>query len=174
MLQELKRSIRDIPDFPKPGIVFRDLGPVLSDSKLCNFIVNALCEKISDHKIDAIAGIESRGFLFGMSMAQELGVGFIPVRKKGKLPGETFGVAYQLEYGSADLEIQKEAISEGMRIHIHDDLIATGGSADAASKLVHLGGGKIASFSFVIELLDLNGRNLISSHGQLIESLIEY
>ena len=155
-IEILKNSIRDIANFPKEGILFKDITPVLSNSALCAFIIGETTNRIKNYRIDAIAGIESRGFLFGMSLAQKLETGFIPIRKKGKLPHETVSVSYQLEYGHAEIEMHKDAIKEGMHIHIHDDLLATGGTAAAVAKLIEEQGAIVSSFSFIIELEKLN------------------
>ena len=173
-IEKLKEKVRDIPDFPKKGILFRDITPILSDSELCKFIINELTDRLRSHKIDAIAGIESRGFLFGMSLAQNLNLGFIPVRKKGKLPYETVSVAYELEYGTAEIEMHKDAVKPGMHIHIHDDLLATGGTASAVAKLLEEQGAIVSSYSFLIELKSLEGHKRIEPYCKIIDSLIVY
>ncbi len=172
--QKLREAIRDVPDFPEKGILFKDITPLLSDSELCGFVIEESIKKISRYPIDAVAGIESRGFLFGLSLAQRLGAAFLPVRKKGKLPYETVSMSYQLEYGQAEIEMHKDAISPGMNIHVHDDLIATGGTAAAVSKLIEEQGAVVSSYSFIIELSELNGRKNLESYCNNIDSLLVY
>lgn len=173
MIQKLRDRIEDIPDFPKPGIMFRDICPVLLDHELSKYVTDTICDHIKDQKIDAIIGLDSRGFLFGMTIAQQMEIGFIPVRKKGKLPGPTNEDSYNLEYGSSEQEIQKNVITPGMRVHIHDDLIATGGSVESASRLVEMCGGEIVSYSFIIDI-DLGGKSTISKYSSDIITLVEY
>ena len=134
--QQIKNAIRDIPDFPKPGIVFKDITPILKDPVLCENIVDAFVEKLKGIRIDVIAGVESRGFLFGLTLATRLGVPFIPVRKAGKLPYTIKQKAYKLEYGTAIIEMHVDAFERGQHILIHDDLLATGGTVTAASELI--------------------------------------
>ena len=149
MLKErIKASIRDINNFPKEGIVFKDITPILGDPQLVRDIVQDLKNKVNQLDIDAIACIESRGFWFGTILAYELGVPIIPIRKKGKLPHQTVSVEYDLEYGSAVIEAHVDAIAPGSRILIHDDLLATGGTANATADLIHQSGGIIVGFSF--------------------------
>ena len=159
--QQIKAAIRDIPDFPKQGIIFKDITPILKDPLLCAEILNAFAESLKDIRIDAIAGIESRGFLFGLSLATRLGVPFVPVRKAGKLPFTIKQKAYKLEYGTAIIELHTDAFEAGDHILIHDDLLATGGTALAASELIKEMGGIVAGFSFVVGLGFLNGRERI-------------
>jgi adenine phosphoribosyltransferase len=177
-IQQLQKrvlaSIRDIPDFPKPGVLFKDITPVLADPGLCRDIVDALLEPFSEKKIDAIVGIESRGFIFGMMMANKLNVPFLLVRKAGKLPGETISSSYDLEYGSAIIEMHKDSIKAGWKVLIHDDLLATGGTAAAAAKLVEVQGGEIEGFQFLIELEFLGGRKKLESFSKKIVSLVSY
>jgi adenine phosphoribosyltransferase len=160
--QQIKSAIRDIPDFPKPGIIFKDITPILKDPQLCENIVNAFVEQLHGIRIDAIAGIESRGFLFGLTLATKLGVPFIPVRKAGKLPFTIKQKAYKLEYGTATIELHTDAFEPGQHILIHDDLLATGGTALAASELIQEMGGIVAGFSFVVGLGFLNGMERIT------------
>lgn len=150
--------IRDIPDFPQPGILFKDITPILRSPTAFQAAVDALCESHRDDRFDLICGIESRGFLFGAAMAYKLGVGFIPVRKPGKLPYQTIRESYALEYGTNVLEMHADAVEAGQRVLIVDDLLATGGTAEAAGKLVRSLGGAVAAYSFVIELSFLSGR----------------
>ena len=171
---QIKAAIRDIPDFPKPGIIFKDITPILKDPGLCGHIVDAFIEKLKDTRIDAVAGIESRGFLFGLTLATKLGVPFVPVRKAGKLPFTIKQKAYKLEYGTAVIELHTDAFEPGQRILIHDDLLATGGTALAASELVQEMGGIVAGFSFVVGLGFLNGRERITPVCDNIVVLAEY
>jgi len=174
-LQErLRSAIRDIPDFPKPGILFKDITPVLKDPGLCKDLVDAFSESLSSEKIDIIIGIESRGFIFGMMLAQKFNVPFIPVRKRGKLPFKTISFEYTLEYGSAVLEMHSDAIVAGSRVLIHDDLLATGGTAAAAAELVKMQEGKVAGFAFLVTLDFLKGTELLKCHSDKIISLINY
>jgi len=171
---ELTNTVRDIIDFPKPGIVFKDITPILQDTQLCTEIVDAFAEKCKDLQLDAIVGIESRGFLFGLLLANKMSLPFIPIRKEGKLPAETFKQAYDLEYGTSSVEIHKDAFKPGARLLIHDDLLATGGTIIAASKLVEKMGGEIAAFAFVISLDFLNGKERIEPYCENIFSLVSY
>ena len=172
--QQIKSAIRVIPDFPKPGIIFKDITPILKDPQLCENIVNAFVEKLKDTRIDAIAGIESRGFLFGLTLATKLGVPFVPVRKAGKLPFTIKQKAYKLEYGTATIELHTDAFEPGQHIMIHDDLLATGGTALAASELIQEMGGIVAGFSFVVGLGFLNGLERISPVCDKVVVLAEY
>ena len=172
--QQIKSAIRDIPDFPKPGIIFKDITPILKSPALCESIVNAFAEKLQGTHIDAIAGIESRGFLFGLTLATKLGVPFVPVRKAGKLPFTIKQKAYKLEYGTAIIELHTDAFEPGQHVLIHDDLLATGGTALAASELIQEMGGIVAGFSFVVELGFLNGRERIAEVCDKVVVLAEY
>ena len=154
----VKSKIRDILDFPVKGIVFKDITTVLRDKEGFKEIIKFLTEKFKDKEIDYIAGIESRGFIFGAALAYELGAGFVPLRKPGKLPGEILSQDYQLEYGTDTLQIHKDAIEPNKRVVIVDDLLATGGTAGAACNLVRQTGANVVAAAFVIELQDLNGR----------------
>ena len=157
-VEALTQAIRDVPDFPKPGIVFKDITPILSDPALFAAAVGVFVQRHCDAKLDKVAAIEARGFLFGAAVAHELGVGLIPVRKKGKLPSITIEASYDLEYGSATLEIHSDAVSSGDRVLILDDLLATGGTAAATADLVRTLGGNIVEIDFLVELAFLNGR----------------
>jgi adenine phosphoribosyltransferase len=170
---DLRRWIRDIPDFPKPGILFRDLTPLMRDPVGWRETVRQLAEITERLKPDLIVGIESRGFIVGTSLATALGLGFVPVRKPGKLPGEVHGVDYELEYGSDRLEIHADGFEDSPRILIVDDLLATGGTAEACGQLVGLAGGEIVGFAFVVELADLGGRQRLPG-GVVVESLVTY
>lgn len=163
LAEKIKQTLRDVPDFPKPGIIFKDITPVLKDSQLCAEITAALVLQLKNIKIDAVAGIESRGFLFGLALAQALNVPFIPIRKAGKLPYKTIKQSYDLEYGSATLEVHEDAFEAGQHVLIHDDLLATGGTVVAASKLVEQLNAKVAGYSFLISLDFLNGRERLNS-----------
>src|SRR5665213_3447607 len=160
--QQIKSAIRDIPDFPKPGIVFKDITPILKDPVLCEQVVDAFAEQLKGIRIDVVAGVESRGFLFGLTLACKLGVPFVPVRKAGKLPFTIKQKAYKLEYGTATIEMHTDAFEPGQHILIHDDLLATGGTALAAGELITEMGGIIAGFSFVVGLGFLNGRERLA------------
>ena len=172
--QQIKAAIRDVPDFPKPGIIFKDITPILKDPVLCESIVSAFVEELQDTQIDAIAGVESRGFLFGLTLATRLQVPFIPVRKAGKLPHAVKQKKYQLEYGTAIIELHTDAFKPGDRILIHDDLLATGGTVTAASELIADMGGIVAGFTFVVGLGFLNGLEKISSISDKIIVLANY
>ena len=155
---DLKSVIRDIPDFPKKGIVFKDITTLLKDAQAFRQAVEDLCAPYRDNKIDTIVGVESRGFIFGGAMAVALGVGFVPARKPGKLPAETLKEEYALEYGTDAVEMHRDAIQEGMRVLVVDDLLATGGTAAATIRLVQNLGGRIVGVAFLIELNFLKGR----------------
>ncbi|HVV56307.1 MAG TPA: adenine phosphoribosyltransferase [Mucilaginibacter sp.] len=171
---QIKSAIRDIPDFPKPGIVFKDITPILKDPVLCENILDAFVAKLKDTRIDVIAGVESRGFLFGLSLACRLGVPFIPIRKAGKLPYTIRQKAYKLEYGSAIIEMHIDAFEPGQHILIHDDLLATGGTVTAASELIHEMGGIVAGFAFVVGLSFLDGVERIKPISDNIIILADY
>ena len=155
---ELRKYIRDIPDFPKPGILFRDLTPLLGDSKALRLAVEAIAEPFRDGSIDCVVGAEARGFIFGAPVAMELGVGFVPARKPGKLPHQTFEARYELEYGTDHVEMHVDAVSAESRVLVVDDLIATGGTAAATIDLVRQAGARVAGCAFLIELAFLEGR----------------
>jgi len=171
---QIKSAIRDIPDFPKTGIIFKDITPILKDPVLCEEIVNSFAGELHGKRIDAIAGVESRGFLFGVSLATKLGIPFVPIRKAGKLPYTIKQKAYKLEYGTAVIEMHTDAFEPGQHILIHDDLLATGGTALAASELIQEMGGVVAGFSFVVELGFLGGRERIRSVCDEVLVLAEY
>jgi adenine phosphoribosyltransferase len=154
----LDSFLRDVPDFPKPGIMFKDISPLLASPEAMAYAIDSMAEKVSDMKIQSVAGIESRGFLFGTPLAMKLGVGFTPIRKPGKLPADTTAVEYLLEYGTDKLEIHNDAVNDGDAVLIVDDVLATGGTAQAACELVKLVGGSIAGCLFLLELGFLNGR----------------
>ena len=171
---EVRKAIRDIPDFPKPGIVFKDITPIMQNANLSKEIVKYLKFMYEHQGIDAVAGIESRGFLFGYPLAMELGIPFILIRKKGKLPHKTISYDYDLEYGSATIEMHVDAVSKGQRVLIHDDLLATGGSAEAAARLIEKGGATVAGFDFLVELEFLNGAEKLRSLSDNIRNLVAY
>ncbi len=170
----IKNSIRDIPDFPKPGIIFKDITPILKDQKLCTAIIDAFVAELKDLEFDAIAGIESRGFLFGLMLANRLNVPFIPIRKAGKLPFKTIQQSYDLEYGSAILEIHEDAFEPGTRVLIHDDLLATGGTVEATSLLIEKMKGVISGFSFLISLDFLGGEERLKNFSENFYTLANY
>jgi len=171
-LQRLKDKIRDIPDFPEAGIIFRDITPLVADPAAMQLSVYQLLQPFLGETINAVAGMEARGFIFGSLAAWELGVGFIPLRKPGKLPYDVQSASYTLEYGSAALEVHTDAVNPGDRILLIDDLIATGGTARASCQLVEKLGGEIAACAFVIELDALNGREKLSNYR--VHSLLHY
>lgn len=172
--QQIKTAIRDIPDFPKPGIVFKDITTILKDHALCEGIVDAFVEQLKGQQIDAVAGIESRGFLFGLTLANRLGVPFVPIRKAGKLPHTVKQKKYDLEYGSAVIEMHIDAFEPGARILLHDDLLATGGTVMAASDLITEMGGHVCGFTFIVELGFLGGREKIAPVSDTVISLAVY
>jgi len=171
-LSLIRSTIREVPDHPKPGILFYDITPVLSTPAAFGACIDVLSERFADSRLDRIVGMESRGFLFGCPVADRLSVGFVPVRKPGKLPGAVESVSYELEYGTDSLEIHKDAIRPGQRVLVVDDLLATGGTAAAAIELVRRLGGKVVSCAFVVELAFLSGRNKIP--GEDVFSLLSY
>ena len=175
MLEErIKQTLRDVADFPKPGIIFKDITTVLKDPSLCADITDALVAQLKDVKIDVVAGIESRGFLFGLALAQALKVPFVPIRKVGKLPYKTVQQSYDLEYGSATLEVHEDAFTAGQHVLIHDDLLATGGTVVAASKLVNLLQANVAAYSFLISLDFLKGKERLAVYSPSSFSLVSY
>lgn len=169
---DLKNAIRDVPDFPKEGIIFKDITTLLKDKDALRQAVDELCGAYEDSEIDQVVCVESRGFIFGAPVAYHLGAGMVPVRKPDKLPAETNQVTYELEYGTDTLEIHKDAISEGDKVLIVDDLLATGGTTEATIKLVEGLGGKIVGIAFLIELTFLNGRDKLNGHP--ITSILKY
>lgn len=169
---DLSKFIREIDDFPKEGIQFKDITPLLQDPEAIREAVAQFIDLIGNEKIDKVVAIESRGFLFGMLLAEKLNAGFVPIRKPGKLPAETFSEIYELEYGKDTLEIHCDAIKKGERIILHDDVLATGGTARTACNLVRKMGGEIVQCNFLIELVFLNGRNKLNSYP--VESLLKY
>jgi adenine phosphoribosyltransferase len=170
----IKKLIRTVPHYPKQGIMFRDITTLLKDPIGMRMMVDELVRRYKDVKIDKIAGIESRGFILGAPLAYALGKGFIPIRKKGKLPAETIGHDYELEYGTDRIEMHVDAISKGERILLVDDLIATGGTAEAACKLIDKMGGQIVECCFIVDLPDIGGRKRLEKHGQKVFALCEF
>ena len=173
-MTELKALIRSIPDYPKPGILFRDITTLLGDREGFRATIDALTSRYAGRRIDKVAGIEARGFILGGAIAHGLGAGFVPIRKKGKLPHETVGWDYALEYGTDRVEVHADAIGRGERILLVDDLIATGGTADAAARLIDQLGGELVETCFVIDLPDLGGRKLLESRGRKVFTLVEF
>lgn len=171
---KIKLAVRDVPDFPRPGVIFKDITPLLKDPLLCTEIVAQLAAQLKGIDIDVVAGIESRGFLFGPSLAQLLNVPFVPIRKAGKLPYRTLQESYDLEYGSATIECHEDALFSGQRVLIHDDLLATGGTVVAASKLVMQLNATVAAYSFLISLDFLNGRARLVEYAAPIFTLADY
>jgi adenine phosphoribosyltransferase len=169
---EIETVIRNVPDFPKPGIQFKDITPVLADARLFSGAIDLLTERFAPGSIDAVVGIDARGFIFAAAAAKKLNAGFVPVRKKGKLPFSTIEQDYALEYGHATVAIHTDAIHSGSRVLLIDDLLATGGTSAAAAALVQKLGGKILEAGFLIELKFLNGRDKLS--GFPVRSLIAY
>ena len=171
--EEVKEMIRSIPDFPKQGILFRDITTALKDFKTLKKMVDFICENFKDEKIDYILGLESRGFIFGMPVAYKLNAGFIPVRKPNKLPAKTLKETYALEYGTDALEMHEDALKNGDRVLIVDDLLATGGTCSAACNLVARTGAEIVGCAFVIELADLKGRDKLPKNSKIL-SMVTY
>ena len=168
----LKDYIRDVPDFPTPGILFRDITPLLKDPQAFRSTIDMFAERYADAQIDVIVGIESRGFLFAAPLSYRLGIPFVPIRKQGKLPYDTHKVTYALEYGSDAVEVHVDAISTGSKALIVDDLLATGGTMAASAKLIEQVGGEVAGLAVVIELTDLNGRAMLSGYD--VHALVKY
>ena len=171
-IESIRKAIRDIPDFPEPGIIFKDITPLLGDGPLFAKTIDVLAARYCDQKIDTVLGIESRGFIVGAALAYKLGAGFCIVRKPGKLPYDTHRASYDLEYGTDSLEIHIDAISENARVVIADDLIATGGTAAATAQLVSKLGGEVVECAFVIELSFLKGRDKLQPYG--VFSIVQY
>ena len=172
--QQLKAVIRDVPDFPKPGILFKDISTIMLDPKVSNAVLDHLVAFYENKGLDAVAGIESRGFLFGYPLAMRLGLPFVLIRKEGKLPYEKIKHAYELEYGSAVIEMHADAVQAEHRVLIHDDLLATGGSAAAAATLIERAGAEVAGFSFLVALDFLNGESVLKKYSENCNSLVHY
>jgi len=169
---DLKRYIRNIPDWPKKGILFRDITPLLADPGAFEAAVEALCAEFTEAGIEYVAAVEARGFIFGAAVAAKLGAGFVPIRKKGKLPWQTESVSYDLEYGTDTLEVHRDAIGSQAKVLMVDDLLATGGTMAAACRLIEKIGGQVAGIAFLIELLSLRGREKIT--GYKVTSIVSY
>lgn len=172
--EQLVSTVRTIADFPKKGILFKDITPLLESPVLSRAVVQEFVKLFEGVPVDAVAGIESRGFLYGFPLALELNVPFIVLRKKGKLPAETVSYSYALEYGTAEIEMHKGSVREGMNVLVHDDLLATGGTACAAAELIKSQGGILTGFSFLIELGALNGRQRLLNYDTPIISMLHY
>ena len=170
---DVKDKIRAVKDFPKQGIIFRDITTALKDPETLKIMIDYLCDQFKDVKIDYVAGIESRGFIFGMPMAYKLNAGFVPIRKPNKLPAETISQEYALEYGTDKIEIHTDAIEEGANVLIVDDLLATGGTAEAACKLINKTGGNLVGIAFLIELEALKGREKFNPDLKIV-SMLKY
>ena len=168
----LESYIRSIPDWPKKGILFRDITPLLADPKAFAVAIDTLCADFTDADIEYVAAVEARGFIFGAAVAKKLGVGYVPIRKKGKLPFKTESITYDLEYGTGTLEVHCDAIKKGAKVLMVDDLLATGGTMAAACKLIEKIGGQIVGISFLIELTELHGREKL--RGYDIKTVISY
>lgn len=170
----IKSRIRSIPDYPKPGILFRDITTLLQDAEGLRLTIDGLLEKLADHAVDKVVGIDARGFIIGSPLAYQLGVGFVPARKRGKLPAESIAQEYLLEYGSDHLEMHTDAIVSGEKVLLVDDLVATGGTALAAASLIRQLGGELVSCAFVIDLPDLGGSERLRKAGYQVLSLCSF
>jgi len=171
---KIKKIVRNVPDFPKEGIMFKDITPILQEVELCKEITKEFSLRLAELKPDIIVGVESRGFLFGMLIAQEMGIPFVPIRKKGKLPADCYSIEYDLEYGTACIEIHKDAITAGKRVIIHDDLLATGGTVIASAELIKLSEGNLVGFSFIIGLDFLGAEEKLRGYSSNIITLANY
>ncbi len=171
-MKKIEEYVRSIPDFPEPGIIFRDVTSILQDAQGLRLAIDLMQEKLKDVDFDVVAGTESRGFIFGVPIAYNMEKSFVPVRKKGKLPCETVSMEYDLEYGTAEIEIHKDAIRPGQKVVVIDDLIATGGTVEAAVKLIEKLGGEVVKIVFLMELAGLEGRKKLEGYD--VESVICY
>ena len=171
-LIDLKQYIRDIPDWPKKGILFRDITPLLNNPEVFSAAVNALCADYKEANVEYVAAVEARGFIFGSAVAEKLGAGFVPIRKKGKLPWQTESITYDLEYGTDTLEVHRDALERGAKVLMVDDLLATGGTMAAACRLIEKIGGQVIGITFLIELAGLNGREKVADYK--VRSIISY
>lgn len=171
-MKKLEEYVRSIPDFPEPGVIFRDVTSILQDADGLNLAIDSMQSYLKDMDLDVIVGLESRGFMFGVPLAYNLHKAFVPVRKKGKLPCETISQTYDLEYGSEEIEIHKDAIRPGQKVAIVDDLIATGGTVEAAVKLIERLGGEVVKIVFLMELEGLKGREKLKGYN--VDSVIRY
>lgn len=171
---DLKTVIRTIPDYPKPGIMFRDVTTLLGDARGFRRAIDELVQPLAGAKIDKVAGIEARGFILGGAIAHQLSIGFVPVRKKGKLPYKTIAESYELEYGVDEVEIHVDAVKKGEKVLLVDDLIATGGTASAAIRLIERAGGEVVLCSFVVDLPDLGGADKLRRMGKEVVALVAF
>ena len=171
-IMNLKAKIIDIPDWPQKGVIFRDITPLLADKKAFAAAINKMCKAFNSKQFEYIGAVEARGFIFGAAVAQKLGKGFIPIRKKGKLPYKTESITYDLEYGQSSIEIHRDAIKKGAKVLMIDDLLATGGTIAAACKLVERIGGKIVGIAFLVELSELRGREKLKKYK--VKAIITY
>lgn len=174
MSRSIASFIRTVPDYPKPGILYRDVTGLLEDARGLRMAVDLIVHRYIDRHVDVVAGVEARGFIFGTAVAYELGVGFVPIRKAGKLPGEVVGIDYELEYGSDRMEVHVDAIGDGAAVLLIDDLIATGGTALAAIELIGGVGGRVDEACFVVDLPDLGGADRLRAQGCSVFSLCEF
>ncbi|MCS7253599.1 MAG: adenine phosphoribosyltransferase [Armatimonadota bacterium] len=161
---ELKEVIRTIPDFPKPGVLFRDITPILQKPNLFRGVIEAFANRYRDANVEVVTAVEARGFIFGAPLALELNAAFVPMRKKGKLPYKTISITYELEYGEDSIEMHIDAVQPGQRVLVFDDVLATGGTAQAMVRLVEMAGGNVVGVAFVIELVDLKGREKLTGY----------
>ena len=168
----LRGAIRDVPDFPKPGIVFKDITPLLADPRAFHIVLDSIAERFIGEHVDAIVGVEARGFIFGGALAARLNASFVPARKPGKLPAESDRVSYKTEYSTAELEMHKNSIKRGARVVVVDDVLATGGTAKASAELVATQGGEVVAYAFVIELSFLTGKKVLAP--SRVESVLTY
>ena len=173
LIEQINDKIRDVQDFPKKGIVFKDITPILKDAELSGKIIHELANILTEG-VTHVVGIESRGFLFGFPAAIKKGISFVLVRKKGKLPYKTVSYQYALEYGTAEIEMHIDAVGPGDKVVVHDDLLATGGTAEAAAELITRQGAEVVGFSFVVELSFLKGRDILEKYSKNIKSIINY
>lgn len=171
--KRISETLRDVADFPKKGIVFKDITPVLTNASLCADIIDFLVDELPCN-VSHIAGVESRGFLFGFPISIKKNIPFVLIRKKGKLPYETVGLSYELEYGNAEIEMNVDSVGPGDKVVVHDDLLATGGTAIAAAKLIKSQGAEVVGFSFLVELSFLDGRAKLLEHSSNIMSIVKY
>lgn len=170
----IKSRIRTVPHYPRQGVMFRDITTLLKDPVGFRITINEFVHRYTGQRLDKVAGIESRGFIIGSALAYQLGIGFVPIRKKGKLPAETIGQDYELEYGTDRVEIHIDAIGKGEKVLLVDDLVATGGTAEAAAALIQEAGGEIVEICFVIDLPDLGGRKRLEGNGHKVFTLCEF
>jgi len=170
----IKDYIRTIPDFPEPGIMFRDVTTLFQDARGFRMAIDQLLHPYAGIRIDKVAGLEARGFILGGAVAHQLSVGFVPIRKKGKLPGTTISQDYSLEYGTATMEVHEDALQPGERVLVVDDLLATGGTAEAGVKLIERLGADVVSLAFIIDLPDLGGRSRLEGMGMSVHTLVEF